>query len=295
MAKDKHDSIARQGVGTLFVVASPIGNLADLAPRAVQVLGSADLILAEDTRRTAQLLHAAGLTIRAAALQSYHEHNERQRTPAIMQRLLAGESVALVSDAGTPLLSDPGLLLVAEAARSGCEVVAIPGPSALVAALSIAGLPTDRFIFEGFLPSKPKARQVALRALAGETRTLVFYEAPHRIAASLLDMAECFGGRRPAAVARELTKRYETVYRGTLADLAERARTDADMARGELVVVVSGAEPGRLAGEAEAVRVLDILLAELPASSAAKLAARITGRGRKELYDQALARANSSS
>ena len=295
MAKDKHDSIAQQGIGTLFVVASPIGNLADLAPRAVQVLGSADLILAEDTRRTAQLLHAAGLTIRAGALQSYHEHNERQRTPAIMQRLLAGASVALVSDAGTPLLSDPGLLLVAEAARSGCEVVAIPGPSALVAALSIAGLPTDRFIFEGFLPSKPKARQGALRALAGETRTLVFYEAPHRIAASLLDMAECFGGRRLAAVARELTKRYETVYRGTLAELAERARTDADMARGELVVVVSGAEPDRRAGEAEAVRVLDILLAELPASSAAKLAARITGRGRKELYDQALARANPSS
>lgn len=295
MAKNKHDSIARPGAGTLFVVASPIGNLADLAPRAVQVLGASDLILAEDTRRTAQLLHAAGLPTRAGVLKSFHEHNERQRMPAIVERLLAGESVALVSDAGTPLLSDPGLLLVAEAARSGCEVVAIPGPSALVAALSIAGLPTDRFIFEGFLPSKPKARRQTLRALASEPRTLVFYEAPHRIAASLLDMAECFGGQRPAAVARELTKRYETVYRGTLADLAGSARADADMARGELVVVVGGAEPGRAAGQAEAARVLDILLAELPASSAAKLAARITGHGRKELYDKALARRSSAS
>jgi 16S rRNA (cytidine1402-2'-O)-methyltransferase len=290
---ESEDSTGAGRGGTLFVVATPIGNLQDLAPRAAACLRAADLVLAEDTRHTRKLLDAAGIARSPQSLESLHEHNEHARTPQVLARLAAGASVALVSDAGTPLMSDPGALLVAAAARAGHEVVAVPGPCAAVAALSIAGLPTDRFVFEGFLPAKPTARRSALQALAAETRTLVFYEAPHRITATLADLAQAFGPDRAASVARELTKRYETVYRGTLGELAERGRTDADLARGELVIVVAGVAATDAAGAAdsarEAERVLAVLLAELPVSQAARLAAQLTGARRGELYERALA------
>jgi 16S rRNA (cytidine1402-2'-O)-methyltransferase len=274
--------------GTLFVVATPIGNLGDLAPRAAEVLRDADLLLAEDTRHTAQLLHACGLQRAAGTLESLHEHNERDRVPRVMERLQAGARVALVSDAGTPLVSDPGTALVGAAAAAGIEVVAVPGPCAAIAALTLAALPAARFAFEGFLPPRQAARREVLQRLAGESRTLVFYEAPHRLRATLDDLAAEFGGDRPAAVAREITKKFESVYRGTLGTLARQAAADPDMVRGEIVLVVQGAATQVAADDAAAERVLRALLAELPVSQAARLAAQITGRARKELYERAL-------
>ncbi len=288
VAEDTGDSIARLRPGTLFLVATPIGNLGDLSPRGRDVLRDADLLLAEDTRHTAQLLRACGIERRGGALESLHEHNERERVPSVLERLRAGATVALASDAGTPLLSDPGAALVAAAAAAGIEVIAVPGPCAAIAALTLAALPAARFAFEGFLPARPSARRAALAELAGESRTLVFYEAPHRLHESLADLAAAFGGDRPAAVARELTKKFETVYRGTLDTLAQRAATDADMTRGEIVLVVQGAASKTSVDDAEAERVLKILLEELPASQAARVAAQITGRARKELYERAL-------
>lgn len=286
------DSTGRATAGALFVVATPIGNLQDLSPRAAACLRDAELLLAEDTRHTRKLLEACGIA-RTGAVESLHEHNERQRVPALVERLLAGATVALVTDAGTPLMSDPGALLVAEAARAGVAVVAIPGPCAAIAALSIAGLPTERFVFEGFLPAKSHARREALSQLARESRTLVFYEAPHRLAATLQDLVDAFGAERAAAIGRELTKRYECTYRGTLGELAQRSERDADMTRGELVIVVAGADAqaadARAAREQEAGRVLGVLLGELPVSQAARIAAQITGTGRSEMYARALA------
>jgi len=289
VAREATDSIARPRPGTLFLVATPIGNLADLSPRAREVLRDAGLLLAEDTRHTAQLLHACGIERPPGSMESLHEHNERERVPRVIERLRSGTTVALVSDAGTPLVSDPGAVLVREAALAGIPVVAVPGPCAAIAALSLAALPAERFAFEGFLPAKAAARRKALQSLAGETRTLVFYEAPHRVRESLGDLAEACGPERPASVAREITKRFETVYRGTLGELALRAANDADMARGEVVIVVQGAAPAaKAADDADADRVLRALLSELPVSQAAKLAAQITGRARKELYERAL-------
>jgi 16S rRNA (cytidine1402-2'-O)-methyltransferase len=270
-------------------VATPIGNLGDLSPRGRDALRDADLLLAEDTRHTAQLLGACGIERPPGTLESLHEHNERERVPRVLARLAAGASVALTSDAGTPLVSDPGLLLVREALRAGVPVVVVPGPCAAVAALSVSGLPSATFAFEGFLPAKAAARRRVLQELAGETRTLVFYEAPHRLRDALGDLAECLGHERPAAVLRELTKRFESSYRGTLAELAARAATDEDMNRGEIVIVVQGAAARCTQDEAAAEQVLRELLAELPASQAARLAARITGRARKELYERAVA------
>lgn len=287
MAEDTGDSIARLRPGTLFLVATPIGNLGDLSPRARDVLRDADLLLAEDTRHTAQLLHACGIQ-RGGALESLHEHNERSRVPRVLERLRAGASVALVSDAGTPLVSDPGAALVAAAAEAGIGVVAVPGPCAAIAALGVAALPVARFAFEGFLPARAAARRAALEPLAREPRTLVFYEAPHRLRETLEDLAAAFGSERPAALARELTKKFETVYRGSLGTLAQLAAGDADMARGEIVLVVQGAASERGADDAEAERVLKILLGEMPVSQAARLAAQLTGRARKELYERAL-------
>jgi len=287
VAGDPPDSIARPGQGTLFVVATPIGNLGDLSPRARHVLEIADLLLAEDTRHTRQLLTACGIKRTEGALESLHEHNEAARVPVVVERLLGGAKVALVTDAGTPLVSDPGSVLVAAAAADGVEVVAVPGPCAAIAALSVAALPATRFVFEGFLPPKASARRRALEALASESRTLVFYEAPHRLVETLEDLAAALGEDRPAAVARELTKKFETVYRGSLASLARQASTDADMARGEIVVVVQGAQ-ATTAADVDADRVLRTLLGDLPVSQAAKLAAQITGHPRKELYERAL-------
>jgi 16S rRNA (cytidine1402-2'-O)-methyltransferase len=291
VTRDAAVSIGRPQPGTLFVVATPIGNLRDLSPRAADVLREAGVLLAEDTRHTQQLLNACGVTRPGGSIESLHEHNERERVSGLVERLRHGVSMALVSDAGTPLMSDPGALLVAEAARAGINVVAVPGPCAAIAALSIAALPSQRFAFEGFLPAKPAARRRALEALASETRTLVFYEAPHRVAESLADMAAAFGDGREAAVAREITKKFETVHRGTLGMLAQSATAEPDMARGEIVIVVNGAEERdeAAAGSAAAQAVLRVLLEELPVSQAARLAARITGRGRNEIYELALA------
>jgi 16S rRNA (cytidine1402-2'-O)-methyltransferase len=269
--------------GRLQVVATPIGNLADLSPRAQEALRAADLIAAEDTRRTLQLLKFIGIS---RPLVSLYEHNESQRVPQLLARLAAGENVALVSDAGTPLLSDPGYELVRAAARSGFEVQVIPGPSAITAALAVAGLPTDRFCFEGFLPARAGERRAALAALAHEERTLVFFEAPHRIRATLDELSEQFGSAREAAVARELTKVHESFYRGTLAELAARAAKDENFTRGEITLLVSGA-PAATAAQADVAqlrRTLDILLKELPPGRAAALAAQLTGATRAAAY-----------
>lgn len=292
MTDDAGDSTGDARRGALFVVATPIGNLRDLSARAAACLREADLLLAEDTRHTRKLLEAHGIERPAATIESLHEHNERERTPALLARLAQGASVALVSDAGTPLLSDPGCTLVAAAAEAGIEVVSIPGPCAAIAALSIAGMPTDSFAFEGFLPAKAGARRAALATLAPEPRTLVFYEAPHRLRQTLEDMAQAFGDARRAAVARELTKRFERVYRGTLAELVLLSAADPDVSRGELVIVVAGAVRDDATHDAQrehSLRTLETLLREgLPVSQAARVAAALTGRGRKDLYDAAL-------
>ena len=289
MAKEGLDSIAGPRPGVLFLVATPIGNLGDLGTRARDLLRDADLLLAEDTRHTGHLLQACGIVRPAGRVESLHEHNERERVPRILEHLRAGASVVLVSDAGTPLVSDPGAPLVRAAIEAGIEIVAVPGPCAIIAALSISGLPSDRFAFEGFLPARPLARRRTLESLASETRTLVFYEAPHRVQEMLDDLARSLGGDRPAAVAREITKRFETTYRGTLAELARRAASDADMNRGELVIVVQGAPEAAAHDSADADRLLRELLEELPVSQAARLAAKLTGQPRKNLYDRALA------
>ena len=228
--------------GTLQVVATPIGNLADLSPRAQDALRGADVIAAEDTRRTLQLLQSIGIS---RPLVSLFEHNEAQRVPQLLERLSAGATVVLVSDAGTPLLSDPGFELVREATRAGFEVRAIPGPSAITTALAAAGLPADRFCFEGFLPARAGERRAALAALAHAQRTLVFFEAPHRIVATLTDMVAEFGPARQAVVARELTKMHESLYRGTLEELITVSQRDENFARGEITLVVQGAPKGR--------------------------------------------------
>jgi 16S rRNA (cytidine1402-2'-O)-methyltransferase len=270
--------------GTLFVVATPIGNLGDLSARAREVLAGVQIIAAEDTRHTRQLLQSCGVT---TPLTSLHEHNEAHKSEELLGRLAAGASVALVSDAGTPLISDPGFDIVAAARRRGIPVVAVPGPCAAIAALSIAGLPTDRFAFEGFLPPKAGARRERLETLASEARTLVFYEAPHRLAEVLRDLSEILGPQRPASVSRELTKRFETTYTGTLAELVATAEREADMSRGEIVIVVAG-KPDASTAAADAGHVLRVLLEDLPPSQAARIAARLTGLKRADLYDEAL-------
>ena len=272
---------AQAGSGTLHVVATPIGNLGDLSPRALETLKRVDAICAEDTRHTRQLLAHFGLERPLLAL---HEHNEGDAAAPLVARLLAGDSLALVSDAGTPLVSDPGFRLVRAARAAGVRVSPVPGPSALVAALSAAGLPSDRFVFEGFLPAKAKARREHLQALAAEPRTMIFYESSHRIEETLADMAMAFGEERPAVVARELTKLFETVLDGGLAGLARRVREDANQRKGEFVVLVQGAPEAADAKVAEGRRLYARLCEHLPPSTAAKLAADLSGAPRKALY-----------
>jgi 16S rRNA (cytidine1402-2'-O)-methyltransferase len=269
--------------GTLQVVATPIGNLADLSPRAQDALRGADIIAAEDTRRTLQLLQSIGIS---RPLVSLFEHNEAQRVPQLLERLSAGATVVLVSDAGTPLLSDPGFELVREATRAGFEVRAIPGPSAITTALAAAGLPADRFCFEGFLPARAGERRAALAALAHAQRTLVFFEAPHRIVATLTDMVAEFGPARQAVVARELTKVHESLYRGTLEELITVSRRDENFARGEITLVVQGAPKSedQSVDPALLLRTVDILLKELPPPRAAAVAAQLTGATRAAAY-----------
>jgi 16S rRNA (cytidine1402-2'-O)-methyltransferase len=273
-------------VGTLYVVATPIGNLGDLSPRAREILTQVALIAAEDTRHTGQLLKQFGIQ---TPLVSLHEHNESQRSESLLERLAAGESVALVSDAGTPLISDPGFGLVTATRAAGFPIVAIPGPCAAIAALSIAGLPTDRFTFEGFLATKSSARRAGLEALRNERRTMIFYEAPHRLDETLADMALIFGANRRAVVCRELTKHFETTYTGSLDELHRKSTADADMSRGEIVIIVEGDQAeSASATTLETDRLLRALLEDLPPSQAAKIAAKLTGEKRSELYERAM-------
>lgn len=273
--------------GTLYVVATPIGNLDDMSARALKVLAGVALIAAEDTRHSVRLLQHFGIETPLAAC---HEHNERDEGSRFITRLLAGDDVALVSDAGTPLISDPGYHLVRQARAAGVKVVPVPGACALIAALSAAGLPSDRFIFEGFLPAKAVGRRARLEQVKEEPRTLIFYEAPHRILECLEDMEAVLGGERPAVLARELTKTFETLKGLPLAELRAFVAADANQQRGECVVLVAGwsAPQDDQAISSDAMRVLDLLLAELPLKRAAALAAEITGVRKNLLYQAAL-------
>lgn len=272
--------------GTLFIVATPIGNLDDLSPRAVRVLKAVSLVAAEDTRHSGRMLQALGIDVRMMAL---HDHNERDRVEQVLGRLGEGKDVALISDAGTPLISDPGFVLVREARKRGLKVSPVPGPCAIIAALCAAGLPTDRFVFEGFLPSKKGARAALLEQLSVEPATLVFYESPHRIIDAIADIAQAMGPGRELVIARELTKTFETFYAGAAADVLETLRNDAHGSRGEFVIMIHGAQRAAAdAGMEEADRLLKLLLAELPVKKAAKLVAEITGKAKNELYQRAL-------
>lgn len=275
--------------GTLYVVATPIGNMGDLSPRAREVLGSVALVAAEDTRHTGQLLTHAGITARLVSL---HEHNEAGRVDEILARLRAGDSVALVADAGTPLISDPGYRLLAALRAANLPVSPVPGPCAAIAALSVAGLPTDRFYFEGFLPARSVARTARLQELALRGETLVFYESTNRLGGTLADAIAVFGPERAGAVGRELTKLHETVYRGSLAEVRAAVLADPGGERGECTWLVAGTGVERAPDEAELARVVGILAAELPASQAASLAARLTGASRKTAYRLASSRAS---
>lgn len=282
-------AVASVQPGSLYVVATPIGNLDDISARALRVLREVALIAAEDTRHSARLLQHFGIETPLAAC---HEHNERDQGGRFLARLQAGEDVALISDAGTPLISDPGYHLVRQARAAGFAVVPVPGACALIAALSAAGLPSDRFIFEGFLPAKAAGRRARLEQVSEEPRTLIFYEAPHRILECLQDMRDVFGSERPALLARELTKTFETLQGLPLAELCEWVAADSNQQRGECVVLVAGwqAPEGEEAVSAEALRVLDLLMAEMPLKRAAALAAEITGVRKNLLYQVALER-----
>ncbi len=277
---------ARPLPGTLYVVATPIGNLADASPRALDVLRQAELVACEDTRTTRTLLARHGIERATLAL---HAHNERTATAKLLAALRAGSSVALVTDAGTPGISDPGALLVEAAHREGLRVVPVPGPNAAVAAYSAAGFAADRFLFVGFLPAKPAARRKALAAL-DLPWPVILYEAPHRVLETVEDLAARFGGERELVIARELTKKFEEVARLPLAQAVAWLKAGAHRQQGEFVLVL-GAGTVAAPGLDEGGRVLDILLESLPASEAAKLAARITGAPRNALYKLALERA----
>jgi 16S rRNA (cytidine1402-2'-O)-methyltransferase len=272
--------------GTLYVVATPIGNLEDMSPRALRTLSGADLIAAEDTRHSGRLLRHFGIGTKTEAI---HEHNERSQVPRLVEILKGGKSIAFITDAGTPLVSDPGFHLVRAARQAGIRVVPVPGACAAIAALSVAGLPSDRFVFEGFPPAKSAARRAVFEKLREESRTLIFYESPHRILESLKDMSEVFGPGREAVLARELTKQFETLRAGGLQELLEWVGRDADQQLGEFVILIHGVPRAeREAVDEEAGRVLKILLDELPVSQAAALAAKITGLKKNKLYEYAL-------
>lgn len=273
--------------GVLYVVATPIGNLGDITVRAIEVLGAVDRIAAEDMRHSVRLLKHLGFEKPLVAL---HEHNERDQALKLLAPVEQGQSLALVSDAGTPLISDPGYHLVQLAHQQGIQVVPIPGPCSMIAALSASGLPTDRFVFEGFLSAKSTTRQKQLEKLAVETRTLIFFEAPHRILETLDAMQHCFGATRMAVVARELTKTFETVRLGTLSELCVWIQSDPMQQRGEFVVLVGGAtlEQNQDTIPPESLQVLKILLTELSVKQASGLAAKITGINKRLLYEMAL-------
>ena len=270
--------------GTLYVVATPIGNLEDLTPRARQTLAEVSLVAAEDTRHTGRLLMHIGCKTRLMAL---HDHNEEKVVDRIVKMLEGGDSVALVSDAGTPLVSDPGFRLVREAHKKNITVSPIPGASAVTAALSAAGIPTDRFCFEGFLPSKQAARRAALSDLAAERRTMIFYESVHRIEECLADMSDAFGADRQAYVGRELTKMHEQCVQESLGELQQMVSDDTIVSKGEFVVVVTGSGK-KQASPVETDRILKVLGESLSAKDAAKVAAEVTGMKRNALYERLL-------
>ncbi len=271
--------------GTLFIVATPIGNLEDLTPRARKTLTEVDLVAAEDTRHSGRLLSHIGAKPRLLAL---HDYNEQAAAASVIEILEEGRDVALVSDAGTPLVSDPGYRLVRAAHERGITVSPIPGPSALTAALSVAGLPTDRFGFEGFLPAKRAARRQLLESLRRETRTTVFYESVHRVADSLSDMCEILGKERRAFVGRELTKMYEQCVRGTLEELCVKIDDGSIVAKGEFVIVVTGTDDESPASSLDTDRLLAELGDVLPAKVAARVSARVTGLKKNALYQRLL-------
>ncbi|WP_349572102.1 16S rRNA (cytidine(1402)-2'-O)-methyltransferase [Azotobacter salinestris] len=274
--------------GILYVVATPIGNLDDITARALRVLREVVLIAAEDTRHSARLLQHFGIT---TPLMACHEHNERDQGGRFLARLQAGEDVALISDAGTPLISDPGFHLVRQARAAGIRVVPVPGPCALITALSAAGLPSDRFVFEGFLPAKTAGRLARLEQLREESRTLIFYEAPHRLLECLGDLERVMGGDRLAVLARELTKAFETFQGLPLGELRAWVAADGNQQRGECVLLVAGWQaPSEEAVPTAALRVLELLLGEMPLKKAVALAAEITGVRKNLLYQAALER-----
>jgi len=271
--------------GTLYVVATPIGNLADITLRAIETLVAVDVIAAEDTRNSARLLERHGIATRMLSL---HEHNEAKRAEEIIRRLAEGQSVALITDAGTPALSDPGALLVERVRAAGHRVVPIPGPSAVITALSVAGLAGTAFHFAGFLPERSTARRKVIAGLSGLTCTVVFYEAPHRVVEAVRDLATEMGEGRAIVIARELTKLFESVHRCALSEAAAWLEADRDRQRGEFVLLVSGAEEKAAATAVDADKVLKLLLHELPLAQSVKLACAITGLKRGELYPRAL-------
>jgi 16S rRNA (cytidine1402-2'-O)-methyltransferase len=267
--------------GVLYVVATPIGNLDDMVPRAVSVLKAVNVIAAEDTRHSKPLL--AHFSIETPML-SYHDHNEVAQADDLITRLQRGEDVALISDAGTPLISDPGFRLVQAAMEANIQVSPVPGACAMVAALSVAGLPSDRFVFEGFLPAKSSQRMIRLKALSAELRTVVCYESPHRITDTLADMRQVLGDERVVVIAREITKTFETVKSAPLAELVQWLAADSNQRKGEMVLLISGYQPKQLELGAESKRVLTLLAKEMPPNQAASLAAKITGVKKKQLY-----------
>ncbi|XOZ33495.1 16S rRNA (cytidine(1402)-2'-O)-methyltransferase [Halomonadaceae bacterium KBTZ08] len=271
--------------GTLYVVATPIGNLGDISTRAAWVLAGVDRVLAEDTRQTRRLLDHLELS---KTLTAVHEHNEERQLDQVLAWLGRGETLALVSDAGTPLVSDPGFALIRAARQQGLPLVTVPGACAVTAALAVAGVPTDRFVFEGFLPPKPAGRRRALEALAREARTMVFYESPRRVAGTLADMVSAFGGERTATVARELTKAHEQSVYGTVAELVDWVAEGAIPLKGEFVLVVSGTGVEVSGLDVDSDHLLSELMTRLSVSDAARMAARITGQGRSGLYQRAL-------
>lgn len=272
--------------GTLYVVATPIGNLGDMVPRAVETLQTVALIAAEDTRHSSRLLSHFDIKTPCIA---YHDHSDEQRTEQLIARMHAGDSIALISDAGTPLVSDPGYRLVRSARQAGIQVVPVPGACAMIAALSAAGLPSDRFAFEGFLPAKQVARCTQLQSLSADPRTLIFYEAPHRILETLQDMAQVFGPEREVVMARELTKTFETIKGDKVADLATWVASDTNQQRGEIVLLVHGApKPENEAMTPAQMHTMKVLLEELPVKQAASLGAKLTGLKKNFLYDWAL-------
>ncbi len=272
--------------GTLFIVATPIGNLDDITFRAVEILKSVDIVLAEDTRHSKKLLLHLDIS---KPMRAFHEHNEREKTQAIIDELHSGKSIALISDAGTPLISDPGYFLVAQAKKEGLKVVPIPGPTALITALSASGLASDSFTFLGFLPSKQTAKIKLLTGLAGRTETIIFYESPKRVLATLTDMQTIFGDSREVCLAKELTKAFETIHTGSIPNLIEYLTIDQNHQKGEFVILISATNEIDLAeAEIQLDSLLPILCAEMGTSKAAKIAAKITGIDKKKCYKRAM-------